>query len=482
MADKKGFYITTPIFYPNSNLHMGHAFVATICDVLARYHRGKGEPTYYLTGSDDNTGKIYKAANEQNLSIPDYIEKVSQGFKDLYKDLNISFNQFINTSDQKVHWPGAIAVWNKLVESGDIYPSEYEGLYCPDCEAFYTEKDLADGKCPIHATEPQYIKEKNYFFKLSKYEKEIKEKIRSGEFQVVPETRKNEILAFLDRGLDDISFSRPKNVVPHGIPVPGDTEQVMYVWCDALVNYISALGYGGDESLFQKFWPADYHVIGKDISRFHAIIWPAMLLSAKIPLPKKIFIHGMIISEGKKMSKSLGNVIDPKDLISEYGTDAVRYFLTREISLIEDSNVSKNSLKDSYNGNLANGLGNLVSRIMKMATTYGVSISSLEKRNTYMEESLPEWYEDAFLNFDLKKVSDHIWDRINGLDQYIQETEPYKKIKSDEALAKQIVEDLVDRLWVVGNLLEPFMPDTAKEIINATENGTMPPSLFPRKD
>jgi methionyl-tRNA synthetase len=483
MSDKKGFYITTPIFYPNANLHMGHALVATASDILARHHREKGNETYFLTGSDDNTSKIIKSAEDANLEIPAYLSFVKGEFEGLFKDMNISYDQFISTSDKEVHWPGAIKMWNKLVEAGDIYPGSYEGLYCAACEAFYTEKDLVDGKCPIHGTTPEIIKEKNYFFKLSKYGDQIKQKIESNELEVIPETRKNEILAFLNRGLEDISFSRPKAVVPHGIPVPGDSDQVMYVWCDALVNYISALGYGReDDRLFKKFWPADYHVIGKDISRFHLAIWPGMLLAAGLPLPKKVLVHGFIISGGKKMSKTLGNVVDPKRLIKEYGTDALRYFLAREISLYEDSDMTIESFKDSYNGNLANGLGNLVSRIMKMATTYGVEISDLTKRHTYLDESLPEWYNQSIENFEIKRAMDHIWERINGLDQYIQETTPFKLIKTDEKLAKQIVQDLIDRLWVVGKLLTPFMPKTSKEIISATESGTMPQSLFQRKD
>ncbi len=481
--ERKGFYITTPIFYPNANLHMGHAFNTVICDIWARHHRLQGDATYFLTGSDDNTGKIFKAAKQANKDIPEYLTNIHEEFKKLYVDLNISYDQFISTSDQKVHWPGATKFWNALSEAGDIYPGVYEGLYCASCEAFYTEKDLINGNCPIHGTEPEKINEKNYFFRLSKYADKIKEKILSKEFEIVSESRKNEMLAFIDRGLEDVSFSRPKSVVPHGIPVPGDPEQVIYVWCDALVNYVSALGYGEViHPNFDKFWPADMHVVGKDISRFHTLLWPGMLLSAGLPLPKKVVVHGLIISGGKKMSKSIGNVIDPKDLINEYGRDALRYFLAREVSITEDSDVTLESFKNSYNGNLANGLGNLVSRVMKMATAYEVAISSEDKRETYLTESIPENYNDNLHNFEIKKCIDHIWERINGLDEYIQQTEPYKKIKTDETLAKNIVEDLVTRVWAVGKLLQPFMPDTAKEIIKATEAGNLPPSLFPRKD
>ena len=312
----KSFYITSPIFYPNANLHMGHAYTMTVCDVLARTHRLYGDETYFLTGSDENTATIIKAAADKGQTLDQYFALISGRFKDLYKKLNISYDQFIQTSDRKNHWPGAVAMWNKLVEAGDIYKSKYSGLYCLRCEAFYTEKDLISGKCPIHLIVPEKIEEENYFFKLSKYAEQIKNKIESNELQIVPAVRKNEIITFLERGLEDVSFSRPKKVVPHGILVPNDSEQVMYVWCDALTNYISALGYGqSDDQLFKKFWPANVHVIGKDILRFHSVIWPAMLLSSGLPLPKSLLVHGLLMSGGHKMSKTLGNVIDPFELL-----------------------------------------------------------------------------------------------------------------------------------------------------------------------
>ena len=322
--------------------------------------------TYFLKGSDENTGKILK--NLKDKDVYAYLNELTNNFKDLYKKLDISYDQFIQTSDKEKHWPGAVAMWNKMVEMGDIYKAKYSGLYCIGHEAFLTEKELIDGKCPEHLTVPEKVEEENYFFRLSKYTKQIKEKIESDELQIIPQSRKNEILALLERGLEDVSFSRPIKNVPHGIPVPNDPEQVIYVWCDALVNYISALGYGRTErKLFEEFWPANVHVIGKDILRFHSAIWPAMLLSSGIELPKSILVHGFITSEGHKMSKSLGNVIDPLELISEYGKDAVRYYLARELSLFEDSDLTRQKFKDAYNANLANGLGNLVSRIMKMA-------------------------------------------------------------------------------------------------------------------
>jgi methionyl-tRNA synthetase len=476
---KETFYVTSPIFYPNANLHMGHAYVMTISDVLARYHRLVGEKTYFLTGADENTGKVVKAATEKGKNVDEFLLEITDGFKNLFKTLEISYNQFIRTTDKEKHWPGAFAMWNKLVESDDIYKSTYEGLYCPSCEAFYTEKDLVDGKCPYHGIVPELIKEDNYFFKLSKYTTPIKEKIQSGELEIVPVTRKNEILSLLDRGLEDVSFSRPIKNVPHGIPVPGDPEQVIYVWCDALVNYISALGYGTpNDQLFKEFWPANVHVIGKDILRFHAAIWPAMLLSAGLPLPKKIMVHGLIMSGGAKMSKSLGNVIDPYELINEYGPEALRYYFARHIPTFDDGDLTKEGFKNAYNASLANGIGNLVSRIMKMATTYGVELSQSDKEIRYFTHSI-----ESLEKLNINEFTNEIWAKIAWLDEYIQKNEPFKKIKVDQDGAKKDVYILLNHLLGVALMLEPIMPETSQTIQNLIGENKMPEKpLFLRKE
>jgi methionyl-tRNA synthetase len=477
----KNFYITSPIFYPNSNLHMGHAYTMTLCDILNRYH-GKvtAGDTYFLAGADENTGKVTKAAAEKKQSIPDFLSDVTSGFKKLYKDLDVSIDQFIQTTDRDRHWPGAIALWNKLVSSGDIYKHTYEGLYCPNCEAFYTDKDLLDGKCPMHGIVPETIREENYFFRLSKYTSQIKERIESGDFKITPDSRKNEIIALLERGLQDISFSRPIKNVPHGIPVPGDPTQVIYVWCDALVNYISALGYGTkDTTLFEKFWPAHVQVIGKDILRFHAAIWPAMLLSAGLPLPKNLLVHGFITSGGKKMSKSIGNVIDPIFLINEYGKDALRYFLAREVSPFEDGDITLEKFKEAYNANLANGLGNLVSRVLKMSNAYGVTIG---------EETSVFWAKGDTVadleNFNIQKYCDDIWNvDIKSLDEYIQREKPFSKIKTDKSGAEKDLKYLLTHLRGIAMKLQPIMPSTAETILTLIgENKTPVTPLFARKD
>jgi methionyl-tRNA synthetase len=475
--EKNTFYITTPIFYPNANLHMGHAYTITVCDILARANKLQGKDVYFLTGSDENTGKILGSLKEEQ-TLEDYLVGVTDAFKDLYGKLDVSYDQFIRTSDKNKHWPGAIALWNKLTEAGDIYKSKYIGLYCVGCETFYTEKDLVDGKCPVHLTVPEKIEEENYFFRLSKYTNIIKEKIQSNELAIVPETRKNEILALLERGLEDISFSRPLKSVPHGIPVPNDPEQVMYVWCDALTNYISALGYGRDDELFKKFWPANVQVIGKDILRFHAGIWPAMLLSAGLPLPKSLLVHGLITSGGQKMSKSLGNVVSPYDLINEYGADAVRYYLAREVSTFEDGDLTLEKFKEAYNANLANGLGNLVARVMRMASGL-----SYEVQSTIYDEFEDE-YKKAFEDFNIQKVGDYVWRKISSADKKIQETTPFKLVKEDSTReeGQKIIIDLVKDVYLISELLTPIIPETSRKIQEAIKENRMPETLFPRKD
>ncbi|HEY4511497.1 MAG TPA: class I tRNA ligase family protein, partial [Candidatus Paceibacterota bacterium] len=299
MSEGTTFYITTPIFYPNANLHMGHAYSTTLSDIIARYQRLQGKEVYFLTGADENAGTVVRAAKKAGQETYMYLDHIVANFKDLFSKLEISYDQFIRTSDETAHWSGAKELWNRIAKAGDFEKRSYEGLYCVGHESFITEKDLVDGKCPDHNEVPQFLKEENYFFKLSKYTANIKEKIEKGELEIVPQTRKNEILALLERGLEDVSFSRPADKVSVGIPIPNDPTQKMYVWCDALANYISALGFGsGDPTLYEKFWPADVHVIGKDILRFHAGIWLGMLLSAGLPLPKKILVHSFITSGG----------------------------------------------------------------------------------------------------------------------------------------------------------------------------------------
>lgn len=481
--NKKLFYITTPIFYPNAKPHMGHAYTTVISDILARYKRLAGEDVYFLTGVDENTEKIVRVAKSLGQDVKSYLDTAVTNFKGIYdrEKLNISFDQFIRTSDEKVHWPGAQELWKRLEKAQDIELRSYEGLYCVGHEAFITEKDLVDGKCPDHNEVPQTLKEENYFFKLSKYTKQIKEKIESGELAIVPESRRNEILALLERGLEDVSFSRPASKVSVGIPVPGNESQKMYVWCDALSNYITALGFGtSHDDLYKKYWDSEsaqnLHVIGKDILRFHAAIWPGMLISAGLPLPKKILVHGFITSDGKKMSKSLGNVIDPDDLIKEYGGEAVRYYLARHIAPFEDGDITLDKFKEAYNANLANGLGNLVSRVMKMAET------NLSEPVKIPENTIPESFLMALDVNDVQKAADIIWATISSLDETIQKTAPFKLIKTEKEKAEKIIQDLVIGVYTVARMLNPIMPGTMEKIKKVVKENKMPSEpLFVRK-
>ncbi len=445
-----------------------------LADIIARFARTQGNEVYFLTGNDEHAGKVAKAALAAGVTPKAFVDEKAEGFKKFYAQLGISYSDFIQTTDQKKHWPGAIELWKRLDAAGDIYKKKYAGLYCQGCEEFKPEKDLIDGLCPLHNTKPEYLEEENYFFRLSKYTEAIKAKIQSDELQILPTTRKNEIVSLLNEGLEDISFSRPAKEPLWGIPVPGDVSQVMYVWCDALANYISALGFGADSTLFEKFWPADLHLLGKDILRFHAAVWPGMLLSAGIPLPKAILAHGFITSGGKKMSKTIGNVIDPKELIAEYGVDAVRYYIAREISPFDDGDLTHEKFKDAYNGNLANGLGNLVARVMKMASSY------LEGPVTVSEYANAE-FESLMGTYEIQKASDLVWSKIQDIDLRIQKTEPFKLYKTDPEAAKEIVKELVMGVSHVGQLLASILPETSQKIEAAVKANTMPETLFARK-
>jgi methionyl-tRNA synthetase len=471
------FYITTSIIYVNADPHVGHALEFTQADIISRYQRLLGKEVFFLTGTDEHGAKVARAAKVQGKDVEKFVNKISEKVKNLTEELNISNDDFIRTSDKKRHWPSVEVLWEKLAVKGDIYKGKYKGLYCVECEAFITKKDLIEGKCAVHNTEPEEINEENYFFKLSAYGEKIKKAVESGKLKIIPESRKNEVLNLIDAGLEDVSFSRPAKDLSWGIPVPGDETQTIYVWADALSNYISALGYGtDDDSKFKKYWPTDVHVIGKDILRFHSLIWPGMLLSAGLDLPKNILVHGHITFNGKKMSKSLGNVIDPFDLINSYGADAVRYYLAREILTTEDGDITEEKFKEAYNANLANGLGNLVSRIMKMASTY------LETCPELSEKSIPENFKEAMNNFEINKATDIIWQKISELDGKIQTTQPFKLVKTDKETAIKIIKELVVDLYAVARMLNPIMPATSAIIESTVKANKMPAPLFARKE
>ncbi|HEY4507340.1 MAG TPA: methionine--tRNA ligase [Candidatus Paceibacterota bacterium] len=480
------FYVTTPIYYPNGAPHLGHAYTTVIADFLARYHRLKGEPTYLLTGTDENSQKVLQEAKKQGRPVADVLNENVATFHALFDTLGISYDQFIRTSDKDAHWPGALELWNRLVASGDLYKKKYKGLYCVGSESFVTEKDLRPGGlCPDHDEQPIEVEEENWFFKLSKYQSFIVDEISSGRFEILPESRRNETLSFLKEPLEDISFSRvqKEGEEPWGIPVPNDPSQTMYVWCDALTNYISALGFGrSDVSLFEKFWPVVTHIVGKDILRFHAIYWPAMLKAANLAAPKRLFVHGLITSGGRKMSKSIGNVIDPQALINDFGPEALRAFFAKEMSAFEDPEMTPEAFAAAYNANLANGIGNLVSRAMKMATSYEVDCGDL---SGVKAQDLPEWpaYSAAFEAFDVPKAAAIVWAKAAAADRFVEETQPFKAIKTDPNKAKSDVAHLVREVYGVALLLEPILPNASAKIRDLVLSRRAPSApLFARKD
>ncbi len=457
---KKKFYITTSIAYTNALPHCGFALEIIQADVLARYHRILGEDVFFLTGTDEHGAKIAKAAQTEEKSPKQLTDEISTKFRSLKQALSLSNDDFIRTTDQKKHWPAVGKVWLGL--SKDIYKKKYQGLYCLGCEAFITSKDLKDGKCIMHQKEPEEIKEENYFFKLSKYENEIQEAIETDKLKIIPQARKNEVLSFIKAGLKDISFSRPRKDLQWGIPVPDDDSQTIYVWADALTNYLSALGYAQESEKFKKFWPADIHCIGKDILRFHAIIWPGILLSLGLPLPKAILVHGFIGVDNQKMSKSLGNVIDPFELVDKYGTDAVRYFLLREIPATADGDFTYEKFEKRYNGDLAAGLGNLTARVLTMAEKKGIKTISPEEEFTEEINKTWEDYRQAMEDCAFSEALIAVWNLISYCDRYIEKEQPWK---SEGLQLEKILSNLLFALTNIAQLLEPLLPQTSEKIV-----------------
>ena len=465
--EKNKFYITTPIFYVNGKPHIGHALTCITADVLARYHRLIGDDTWFLTGTDEHGLSVSRAAEKAGLPPEEFTDAISDEFRKLTKKLNISNNDFIRTTDRERHWPSVIKFWNELVEAGDLYKKKYKGLYCIGHESFIKKSELVDGRCPLHKTSPEEIEEENWFFKLTKYKKEVRNKIESGEFKIVPSSKIKEILNLIDDA-EDISFSRPVSGLKWGIPVPNDSEQTIYVWADALTNYISAIGYAGGTEQFRNLWPANVHLIGKDIMRFHAIYWPAMLLSAGLPLPKAIYIHGFITVEGEKMSKTIGNVIDPFALVEKYGVEAVRYFLLREIPSNEDGDFSYKKLEERYNGDLANGLGNLVSRVAALIDNNMGSELIYEKKlisdDIKKEVNFLENYSQAIEAFELHGALDVIWSVIFAANKYIDDRKPWIEFKEEPT---RFLETMTNLVYMVHNIawsLQPFLPETSDKI------------------
>jgi methionyl-tRNA synthetase len=474
------YYVTTSIPYVNGDPHIGFAMELLYADVLARHARQRGDDVIFCTGTDEHGGKVAEKAGEQKLDPKAFADQVSQRFQELGKLLNVSNNRFIRTTDAG-HEQRAQLIWKKL--AGDIYKGKYVGWYCTGDEAFVTETEVKanNGVCPNHNRPYEKIEEENYFFKLSKYTDMITEAISTGKYQVVPAGKRNEILSVLKSGLEDISVSRPAEKIGWGIPVPGDKTQVMYVWFEALMNYITVLGYPEHKD-FKTYWPADTHVIGKDIIRFHAAIWPAMLLSLGLALPKQLYVHGFITVEGKKMSKSIGNVVHPADIIKKYGVDAARYYLLRHMPSYEDGDFSWKRLEAAYNNELANELGNAVQRTVVMFQKYQKGLIG----DTPPAEHDIAPYEEALVACRFDQALNTVWEQVRGLNQYIDEEKPWAIAKEgDSDHLREVLAYQASSLLNIAQLLEPFMPETATKIKATFGTGVVRPldgTLFPKHD
>ena len=469
----KPFYVTTPIYYVNARPHLGHAYTTIIADVITRFHTMRTAEVYFLTGTDEHGDKVVRAAKKENLSPRAYVDKISNLFRTLWPELNIHNNDFIRTTDAS-HMEIVSRILQKIYDAGDIYFSEYEGQYCFGCERFYTDRELVDGKCPDHETAPETIKESNYFFKMSRYQDWLIEHIKQHPDFIRPERYRNEALAFLREPLEDLCISRPKSRLKWGITLPFDENYVTYVWFDALLNYISALGYP-DGELFHKFWPVAQHIVAKDILKPHGIYWPIMLKAAGIPIYQHLNVHGYWNIEHSKMSKSLGNVVDPLQLKNFYGLDAFRFFLIREMNFGLDSSFSQDALVHRINSDLANDLGNLFSRIIAMAHKYFNACVPQVDPQTERELDLDlqtsalqtiEKFEIFMESFEFHKALTAVWEFIGQMNKTIDVTAPWvlaKKKTSHKQLAA-VIYHLLEGLRIISGLIYPVMPDTAKKM------------------
>lgn len=459
------YYITTPIYYVNDKPHIGHAYTTIAADVLARYHRASGKSVHFLIGTDENAQKNVESASAPDReSVQAYVDDMSQTWRATWERLDITHDDFIRTTEDR-HRESVERFWQDCLDNGDIYKDTYTGLYCTGCEGYKTEQDLIDGLCPDHKREPEKLSEENYFFRFSKYQQDLLNYFEKHPEFIQPKSRRNEVIAFVKEHAKDFSISRKNS--QWGIPVPGDDNQTIYVWFDALINYISALGYGSkDTALFEKFWPANLHLVGKDIIKFHCAYWPAMLLSAGVPLPKAVYAHGFFTIDGNKMSKSIGNVVDPIALADEYGNDVLRYYLLKEITFGEDGDFSVERLRERYNTELGNELGNLVMRaavLFEKAFGNQADYTIASSAPTHIASAHQD-VAQAIDSLAFHKALDAIWSVIRRANVQLTDKKPWENIDTDEC--KKIILDIIVDLHHIGSLLAPFLPESSEKILN----------------
>ena len=470
----KKYYITTPIYYPSANFHIGHCYTTIIADAIARYKRLTGFDVFFLTGTDEHGQKIENKAKDAGVTPQAYVDAIVDNAKNLWASLGITYDKFIRTTDD-YHEQAVQKIFEKLYNQGDIYKGKYTGLYCTPCESFWSETQLVDGKCPDCGRDVHEVEEESYFFKLSKYQDRLVEYLESHPEFIQPESRKNEMINnFIKPGLEDLCVSR--TTFTWGVPVTFDPKHVVYVWIDALTNYITALGYASDnDELYQKYWPANLHLVGKEIVRFHTIIWPALLMALDIPLPDKVFGHGWLIIDGGKISKSTGNYKDPREYIEEYGVDAVRYFALREVPFGNDGNFSEESLINRTNADLANTLGNLVNRTISMSHKYFEGRIENKKVATEFDESLislvnnlTNVVEEKMSNLRIADALDEIFEVLRRCNKYIDETTPWilAKDENEKEKLQTVLYNLIESIRCASVLLQAFIPTTAEKIFN----------------
>jgi len=467
------FYVTTAIDYINARPHIGHALEKIGADVAARYHRLSGDDVFFLTGTDEHSLNVQRQAEKEGLSPREYCERMIPAFTEAWAKLGISYDGFLRTTDPQ-HEAAVQLLFERLVKTGYLYEGDYEGMYCPSCENYYTEKDAPDGQCPIHKRSLERVKERNLFFKLSAFQEQLQKLIETAEFRIEPVIRRNEILGLIREGLQDVSFTRSN--VRWGVPSPVSPKQTIWIWPDALTNYVSAIGYGSDEAKFQHWWPADVHIIGKDITRFHCTIWPAMLLALGLPLPKMVFAHGFVTIDGEKISKTLGNMIEPSQALERYSADVLRYYFMREVPFNGDGDFSWARVEQRYNADLANDLGNLVNRTLSMIQRYrdGVVPTAADADLKADGEKATAAYRAAMAELNFSTALEHVWGFVTRANRYVEETKPWALAK-DPAQATRldsVLYNLAESTRLISLLVTPFMPTIAHQIrvqLGATE-------------